>query len=134
MSDIVVLLISSSPFFSFGDGGMPRRLLGVERDVMRPLRGHLILMEYRVHWTFRLARLAVNTLIRFDIKHRLPLAETIAWTNRHAVGEFATYTGLGHYESHEFLLYIGAIRSFQVHALRVEKRTFARKYLLEFTE
>ena len=74
---------------------MVARPLGIESDVVLPLRRNGAVVEDRLDRALRDARLAVDAVVRVDVEHLLPFVEAIAGADRDAVGVLATDAGFG---------------------------------------
>src|SRR5262249_5597013 len=76
------------------------RALRVERRKVRPLRRHIGLGEDRFDRTLRNACLAVDAIIRIDVKHHVVLVETLHRADCDTIGILAVMTRLANSVSH----------------------------------
>src|SRR5215831_9628531 len=80
------------------DDRMAACTLGVERDVVLPLRGDRSLVKNSLNWTLGNARLAVDAFLRVDIERLFTLMEALARADDNAVGVLAANARFGNDE------------------------------------
>jgi hypothetical protein len=68
--------------------------------VLAPLTRKIVFVIDRLNWANRLARTAVHTLIRVDIKHAVALVDAVNWALIDTGFVFDVYTRKGNYICH----------------------------------
>src|SRR4029450_10709068 len=71
-----------------------------------PFLGKRVLREDRLDWALRLARPAVDALLRVDDEYAVEHVDAVHWTHVHAGEVFDVYTGLGDDVGHRRAVYV----------------------------